>query len=107
MRQAAVYINHRYAGILSELSPQEYTFRYDDTYFRDPTAPAISLTLGKERQEHISHTGLFPFFFNMLSEGHNRRLQSRYLHIDEKDHFGILLATGGHDTPGALTVKPI
>ena len=50
---------------------------------------------------------LFPYFFNMLSEGENRQIQSRMLHIDEDDDFGILLATAQMDTLGAVTVKPI
>lgn len=106
MRKAEVYVNKVLAGILTEVSPSEYVFRYDDTYFADKGCPAVSLTLGKAVQEYRSDI-LFPFFFNMLSEGHNRRIQSRYLHIDEDDHFGILLATAGYDTPGAVTVKPI
>lgn len=106
MRKAEVYINRTLAGTLTEVSPKEYVFRYDDTYFTSAACPAISLTLDKNIQEHRSEI-LFPFFFNMLSEGHNRRVQSRYLHIDEEDHFGILLATAGCDTPGAITVKPV
>ena len=50
---------------------------------------------------------LFPFFSNMLSEGHNRRVQARLLHVDEDDEFGILAQTALYDTPGAVTVKPI
>lgn len=50
---------------------------------------------------------LFPFFSNMLSEGRNRIVQSRMLHIDENDHFGILLATAQTDVAGAVTVKPL
>lgn len=50
---------------------------------------------------------LFPYFFNMLSEGANRQTQSMLLHIDENDDFGILLATAQEDTIGAVTVKPI
>jgi len=41
----------------------------------------------------------------MLSEGVNRRLQSRQLKIDENDHFGLLLATAQYDTIGAISVK--
>ena len=47
------------------------------------------------------------YFFNMLSEGANRQLQSTLLHIDENDDFGILLATAQHDTIGAVTIKPV
>ena len=68
--------------------------------------PAISLTLPKTEEKFKSNL-LFPFFFNMLSEGVNRKLQSLYLRIDENDHFGLLAATAQTDTIGAITVKPI
>lgn len=106
MRKAEVYINKVLAGTLTEVTPAEYVFRYDDLYLADTRNPSVSLTLDRKVQEHKSDI-LFPFFFNMLSEGHNRRVQSRYLHVDEEDHFGILLATAGCDTPGAVTVKPV
>ncbi|MFA6335410.1 MAG: HipA N-terminal domain-containing protein [Bacteroidales bacterium] len=106
MRKAAVYLRGEYAGVLTEVSRKEYLFRYDDDYFANPDKPAISLTLSKTQQEYRSEY-LFPFFFNMLSEGNNRIAQSRTLHIDENDHFGILLATAQTDVPGAVTVKPL
>jgi serine/threonine-protein kinase HipA len=104
-KEAAVYHNSVFAGILIEESRQLYTFRYDDDYFTDTSKPAISLILPKTQQEyHCPY--LFPCFFNMLSEGANRKLQSIHLRIDEEDHFGILLATAQFDTVGAVTVKP-
>lgn len=106
MRKLEIYRNHELAGLLTEEDRQHYLFRYDDKYFTDPTKPAISLTLPKAKQEHRSIT-LFPFFFNMLSEGVNRQLQSRLLRIDEADHFGLLAATAQNDTIGAVTVKPV
>ena len=106
MRKAAVYLRGEYAGELTEISRKEYVFRYDDKYFTNPGKPAISLTLSKSQQEYRSEY-LFPFFFNMLSEGSNRMAQSRSLHIDENDHFGILLATAQVDVVGAVTVKPL
>jgi len=106
MRKAAVYLRGEYAGELTEISRKEYLFRYDDDYFADQNKPAVSLTLSKTQQEHRSEY-LFPFFFNMLSEGSNRIAQSRMLHIDENDHFGILLATAQTDVSGAVTVKPL
>ncbi|MDR1918034.1 MAG: HipA N-terminal domain-containing protein [Tannerellaceae bacterium] len=106
MRKANVYINEIWAGELVKISEKEYVFRYMDDYFRDATKPAISLTLPKTQQEYRS-AYLFPFFFNMLSEGSNRTTQSRLLRIDERDHFGILLATAQYDAIGAITVKPL
>ena len=106
MRQGLVYLNKERVGIITELSSNEYKFRYDDEYFNDPSKPSISLTLTKQQQEYTSHY-LFPFFANMLSEGHNRIVQARLLQIDEKDDFGILLATAHTDTAGAVTIKPL
>lgn len=106
MRKVAVYRNNIYAGILTEENRGKYVFRYDDAYFTDDTKPAISLTLPKSEKEYHSPV-LFPFFFNMLSEGVNRQLQSRLLKVDEQDHFGLLRATAQYDTIGAVTVKPI
>ena len=106
MRQCSVFNNGRFAGVLSEVSLSEYVFRYDDSYFADKDAPAVSLTLPKSRQEY-RQAYLFPFFANMLSEGHNRTVQARIHHLDRSDDFGFLLATAQADTPGAITVKPL
>lgn len=103
MRKAHVYRNNRLAGTLTESDNRTYIFRYSDPYFADDEAPAISLTLPKTQQEYESDH-LFPFFFNMISEGENRKLQSRMLRIDEKDFFGLLINTGGSDTIGAVKV---
>jgi serine/threonine-protein kinase HipA len=106
MRQANVYRNGELVGHLTEKSRTEYVFAYDKTWFDSTAKPAVSLTLPKTRREHQSKF-LFPFFFNMLSEGVNRRLQSTQLRIDEQDSFGLLLATAQYDTIGAITVKPV
>ena len=101
-----IYRNGTLAGTLTEENRQHFVFRYDDNYFSDASKPAISLTLPKTQKEYSSEF-LFPFFFNMLSEGVNRKLQSTQLRIDEEDNFGLLMATAQCDTIGAVTVKPI
>ena len=106
MRAMEIYRNGVLAGILSEENRKSYIFKYDERYFNDTTKPAISLTLPKSKMEYTSQY-LFPFFFNMLSEGVNRKLQSIQLKIDEEDNFGLLMATAQYDTIGAITVKPI
>ena len=106
MRQLNVYNSGRLAGVLTETIGQGYTFRYSDEYFSDQGADPISLTLPKTCQEYHSEH-LFPFFANMLSEGHNRTVQARLLHLDEEDDFGILSKTCQVDTPGTITVKPL
>lgn len=106
MRKVEVYRNEILAGILTEGNRKVFLFQYNDSYFNDTSKPAISLTLPKTKQEYRSEY-LFPFFFNMLSEGVNKKLQTTQLKIDEEDNFGLLIATAQYDTIGAITVKPI
>jgi len=106
MRKIGVYHNGKLAGILSEENRMSFVFRYDDAYFHDSANNPISLTLPKTRQEYRSDT-IFPFFSNLVAEGVNLEIQSRYLKIDEKDVMGLLAATATCDTIGSITVKPI
>jgi serine/threonine-protein kinase HipA len=106
MRVANVYMNNIFAGKLTENDNGSFTFHYDDNYFFNSEYSSISLTLPKTQQEYHFET-LFPFFFNMLSEGKNRQVQSRKFKIDEKDAFGLLLATAHSNVIGAITVKKI
>jgi serine/threonine-protein kinase HipA len=94
------------AGILTENNDGSYTFRYDDAYFSNPRYSSISLTLPKTQQEYRSET-FFPFFFNLLSEGVNKRVQLRLFKIDEDDFFGHLAATAVEDVIGGITVEKI
>jgi len=106
MRSAEVFYNKVKAGMLTEHTNRSFTFRYNDAYFLDPVQPMISLTLPKSKQEYQS-PHLFPFFFNLVAEGANLSLQSRYLKVDTQDYFSILCATAHTDTIGAVTVKLI
>ena len=106
MRAMEIYRNETLAGMLKEESRQHFVFSYDDNYFNDSNKPSISSTLSKTQKEYSSEF-LFPFFFNMLSEGVNRKLQCTQLRIDEEDDFGLLMATAQQDTIGAVTVRPI
>lgn len=104
-KEGIVLINEEIAGTII-YNGSVYVFKYDDNYYNNPQKKAISVTLPKTQQEYKSKE-LFPFFFNMLSEGVNKKLQCRQLKIDESDYFGLLLATGGTETIGAVSVKPV
>lgn len=106
MRKVTIYRNGILAGTLTEVSRNHFVFTYNDDYYNDNKQPPISLTLPKNRKEYKSDS-LFPFFFNMLSEGVNRKLQCKNLRIDENDSFGLLMSTAQFDTVGAVTVKRI
>ena len=68
MRQCEVYLHGIKAGMLTEEDNGEYTFIYDSSYLEKGDCPSVSLTLPL-REEPYRSTVLFPFFFNMLSEG--------------------------------------
>lgn len=105
MKTAKVLRNGELVGILSRSDSGTYSFEYEDSWFSDIEKPSVSLTLPKTNKEyHSDH--LFPFFFNMLSEGVNLQLQARQLQLDENDFFSLLLQTAGSDTIGAITVEP-
>jgi len=105
-RKAEVYRNSIYVGILSEQEDKTYKFEYDQDYLNNDKNLAVSLTMPKSNKTYKSKY-LFPFFFNMLAEGVNRKLQLRQLQISENDHFALLLATSSKDTIGAISVKEI
>jgi HipA-like protein len=106
MKVAEVYRNGELAGKLIQHNPKSYEYRYDDNWFGNADKPALSLTLPKKQKVYKSDH-LFPFFFNLLSEGVNRQLQCKHFKIDENDHFGLLLATAFDDTIGPVTIKEI
>jgi len=104
--KGGVYINGELAGILEKDPEGKYHFRYEDSYFHNPTKPSISLTLPKTKQAYESDH-LFAFFMGLLSEGVNKDIQCRLFKIDENDDFARLILTAGEDTIGAVTVKAL
>lgn len=106
MRRCIVCVKGIPAGELIETDDGKYVFKYDDAYLTDETLPPVSLTLPKTKHHYESDV-LFPCFFNILSEGENRALQSELLHVDAEDDFGIMLETAQFDTIGSITIKPL
>jgi HipA-like protein len=103
MTTAQIFYNGRLAGLLSK-SGGTYRFIYDKAYLAGAGNRPVSLTLPLREAQYESDF-LFPAFVNLLSEGANKAMQNRLLKIDEKDYFGLLLATAGGDRIGPLTIK--
>lgn len=106
MRQAFVNINKQKAGILKEVSASEYTFEYCKDHLSRKDALPVSITLPLTDKVYACDV-LFPCFFNLLSEGANKKAQCKTLRIEPDDYFGLLLATAQSDTIGYLTFTPI
>jgi HipA-like protein len=98
-----VYYNNILAGRM-ERRGKEYVFTYDAGYLADPALPSIALSFPKSLKEFHSPV-LFPFFYGLLAEGANKKLQCTSLKIDERDHFTRLLKTAAQTTIGAITVR--
>lgn len=103
MRRAAVLYKDEKAGLLEQLSDGSFEFRYLDEWVENPSKPSICLNFPKRKESYRSNF-LFPFFFNMLPEGANKKSVCFNNRIDEDDYFGILLTTAGFDTIGAVRV---
>ncbi|MFD2586083.1 HipA N-terminal domain-containing protein [Croceitalea marina] len=96
-----VLVHGKRAGVLTEVSANEYNFGYDSDY--DGEAISLTMPIGQERYSFRS----FPAFFEgLLPEGIMLEGLLRIAKIDEKDYFSQLMATGA-DLVGAVTVKPI
>jgi len=106
MRSGQVYYKNQLAGILSQKDNGSFNFSYDEQWLNDSSKPSISLTLPKTKMEFQSST-LFPFFFNLIPEGVNKRLVCIKKRIDQDDYFGILLEVAAGDTIGAVKVFKI
>ncbi len=101
-QSADVYENNRLAGVLSR-TKEGYMFTYEENYFHDSQAPAISLTLPKTKQVYLSEF-LFPFFSGLLAEGPQKTVQCELLNIDDTDDFTRLIQTA-HETVGTVTIR--
>ena len=79
-------------------------FRYTRQY-RESLRPSVAFSLPKRRAVHRSDV-LFPFFYGLLAEGVQKRLQCRTMRIDENDHFTRLSETCREGVIGAVYVLP-
>jgi len=106
MRKAKVIYKNEWAGTLAQHDDGSFEFNYKEAWLNDASKPPVSLTLPKQKEPFESEH-LFPFFYNMLPEGTNKQVVCYNLRIDEKDHFGILMATAKFDAIGAVRIEKI
>ena len=106
MRQLEVYVNDVKAGRLTELKlGKGYIFVYTEAYVKSDLPP-VSLTLPKRIEPYVADY-LFPAFTNKLPEGANRKVICREQRIDDKDFFGMLMATVGTDMIGSVNFREV
>lgn len=99
MRKAIVMVHGNKAGVLTEVSPTEYYFEYDNNY----EGETVSLTMPLDNKKFV-YKSFPPFFEGLLPEGVMLEGLLKIVKIDRKDYFSQLIATG-NDLVGAVTVK--
>ena len=104
MKCVTVYVKGVAAGVLARFRRGGYEFRYTRQY-RESSRPSVAFSLPKRRAVHRSDV-LFPFFYGLLAEGVQKRLQCRTMRIDENDHFTRLSETCREGVIGAVYVLP-
>ena len=100
LRKARVFYKNELAGYISE-TQNGYTFEYDHEFFKKNIPISISF---QPREEPYYSKELFPFFKGLLPEGWYLNIVCATQKVDDKDFFGLLLASAGGDTIGAVTV---
>lgn len=92
MRKAKVYHNNHAAGQLWE-DEQGFHFQYSSDYLSKKGAEPVSLTLPLQESEYQNEV-LFPFFDGLIPEGWLLNVVEKNWKINQRDRFGVLLATG-------------
>ncbi len=100
LRSAQVLYKNELAGYITE-TQNGYTFQYDYEFLKKNIPISISLP---PREEPYISKELFPFFKGLLPEGWYLNIVSTTQKVDNKDSFGLLLASSSGDTLGAVTV---
>ena len=104
MKCVTVYVKGVEAGVLARFKRGGYEFRYTRAY-RESARPSVAFSLPKREAVHRSDV-LFPFFYGLLAEGAQKRMQCRSMKIDENDHFTRLAETCRQGAIGAVYVLP-
>lgn len=104
MKQGKVYVQDRFAGILTE-DENGFTFAYDDAYMKQQDAKAVSLTLPLSAVPYRSAV-LFPFFDGLIPEGWLLAVAENSWKINERDRMSLLLACC-KDCIGSVSVVPM
>ena len=104
MKQANVFLNNMFAGILTE-DDMGYEFRYDSDYLQSERAVAVSLTLPLTARPYRGNV-LFPFFDGLIPEGWLLDIAEHSWKISARDRFSLLLACC-KDCIGNVSVIPV
>ena len=104
MKQAKVFFQENFAGILTE-DENGYTFAYNVDYLQKKDAKAVSLTLPLSEKPYNSQV-LFPFFDGLIPEGWLLDIAEQSWKINSRDRMSLLLACC-KDCIGVVSIVPL
>lgn len=96
-----VFLHDKFVGKLS-YEQGKLGFTYDENYLLVPNAKAISISMPLSNK-HFEHHIVSAFFSGLLPDEGVRYRLAKYLHLSEKNIFGLLEAIGG-ECAGAISV---
>lgn len=105
MRQAKIFYDTIFCGILTETDDGEFTFKYEDEYVNQYPDQFITFTMPVRKKEYKDKR-LFPFFEGLIPEGWLLDIASKNWKINTNDRMGLLLACC-QNCIGAVSVQPI
>lgn len=104
MRQASIYIQDAFSGILTE-DENGFHFQYDSDYLKSlealPLSPTMPLTAEPYNKEMM-----FPVFDGLIPEGWLLDIATSSWKLDPRDRMGLLMACC-KDCIGDISVKPV
>ena len=104
MKQAGIYINDLYCGVLTE-DEEGFHFAYDETYLARPDATPISPTMLLTTKQYDKEM-MFLVFDGLIPEGWLLDIASSSWKIDPRDRMSLLMACC-KDCIGNISVKPL
>lgn len=103
-KQLWVYLHEEKVGTLS-YDQGKLNFSYLNDYLHKPCARSISVSMPLADVIY-PHVIVAPFFSGLLPDEAVRYRLAKYLHLSEKNIFGLLEAIGG-ECAGAISIKPV
>lgn len=101
LTKANLYLREDLVGQLEKVSNKKFIFTYSDQWIKSNKG-GLGLSLPTDKKKYESEE-LLPFFDNLIPEGWLLSYAQTFYHVDKKNRFGVLLATG-RETVGAVKV---
>ncbi|GFD75191.1 phosphatidylinositol kinase [Tenacibaculum sp. KUL113] len=105
MRQAKIFYDSIFCGVLTETNDGDFTFQYQEDYVKNYPNQFITFTIPVTNKIYKENR-LFPFFEGLIPEGWLLDIASKNWKINKNDRMGLLLACC-HNCIGAVSVEPI